>query len=189
MDSNVLNQMILLFGLMAVGYIANKAGAIDAVANARFSSFIVKVTLPASILSAAMSQHIENTSEILSVVYVALILFAAMPVMSLIFTRIFHLEKTYQLMLNYSNLGFMGLPLIQSVYGQEYIFYVAIYMMIFNVHVFTLGVIILQGRPKSLKDMVKNICTPGVLSALLALVIAFAKIHLPAAVIDMTAAM
>ena len=65
MDSNVLNQMILLFGLMAVGYIANKAGAIDAVANARFSSFIVKVTLPASILSAAMSQHIENTSEIL----------------------------------------------------------------------------------------------------------------------------
>ena len=119
----------------------------------------------------------------------ALILFAAMPVMSLIFTRIFHLEKTYQLMLNYSNLGFMGLPLIQSVYGQEYIFYVAIYMMIFNVHVFTLGVIILQGRPKSLKDMVKNICTPGVLSALLALVIAFAKIHLPAAVIDMTAAM
>lgn len=179
MDSNVLNQMILLFGLMAVGYIANKAGAIDAVANARFSSFIVKVTLPASILSAAMSQHIENTSEILSVVYVALILFAAMPVMSLIFTRIFHLEKTYQLMLNYSNLGFMGLPLIQSVYGQEYIFYVAIYMMIFNVHVFTLGVIILQGRPKSLKDMVKNICTPGVLSALLALVIAFAKIHLP----------
>ena len=102
MDSNVLNQMILLFGLMAVGYIANKAGAIDAVANARFSSFIVKVTLPASILSAAMSQHIENTSEILSVVYVALILFAAMPVMSLIFTRIFHLEKTYQLMLNLS---------------------------------------------------------------------------------------
>ena len=161
MDSNVLNQMILLFGLMAVGYIANKAGAIDAVANARFSSFIVKVTLPASILSAAMSQHIENTSEILSVVYAALILFAAMPVMSLIFTRIFHLEKTYQLMLNYSNLGFMGLPLIQSVYGQEYIFYVAIYMMIFNVHVFTLGVIILQGRPKNLKDMVKNICTPG----------------------------
>ena len=72
-------------------------------------------------------------------VYAALILFAAMPVMSLIFTRIFHLEKTYQLMLNYSNLGFMGLPLIQSVYGQEYIFYVAIYMMIFNVHVFSAG--------------------------------------------------
>ena len=36
-------------------------------------------------------------------------------------------------MLNYSNLGFMGLPLIQSVYGQEYIFYVAIYLSLIHI--------------------------------------------------------
>ena len=56
--TNVLHQMTLLFLLMLVGFLCRKAGAIEENADAVFASFVVNITLPASIIGASTSSNI-----------------------------------------------------------------------------------------------------------------------------------
>lgn len=182
MSAELMNAMFMLFGLMAIGYLCGKTEVLDATANAKLSGFLLKATLPATILNSAVSQSSMDLSVVRYVTLTAMGVFILLPVISKILAQVFHLSATYQLMLNYSNLGFMGLPIISSVYGQESSFFVAIFMMIFNIHVFTFGIITLQGKPDSLRAMLKNLCTPGIISATMAFVIVLLHIRVPAPV-------
>jgi len=179
MSPELINQIFMLFGLMAIGYLCGKTHILDAEANAKFSGFILKASLPATILNSAFSQNTMESSLVWHVTITAAGVFILLPVISKLLARILHLDVTCQLMLNYSNLGFMGLPIISGVYGEESTFFVAIFMMIFNIHMFTVGIITLQGKPDSLAAMLKKLCTPAIISALLAFVIVLFHIDAP----------
>lgn len=180
MNPELLNQIFMLFGLMAVGYICGKTQVLDPAANGKISGFILKATLPATILNSAFSQNTMEAGLVWHVTVTAVGVFILLPVISKLLARLLHLDVTYQLMLNYSNLGFMGLPIVASVYGEESTFFVAIFMMIFNLHMFTIGIITLQGKPDSPGAMLKKLCTPAIISALLAFVIVLLHIDAPA---------
>lgn len=180
MSTELMNQIFMLFGLMAIGYICGKTHVLDATANGKLSGFILKASLPATILNSAFSQNSMESGLVWHVTVTAIGVFILLPIISRLLARVLHLDITYQLMLNYSNLGFMGLPIIASVYGEESTFFVAIFMMIFNIHMFTIGIITLQGKPDSPGGMLKKLCTPAILSALLAFVIVLFHIDAPA---------
>lgn len=185
MSTELMNQMFVLFGLIMIGYVSNKTGILDETANTKLSGFLIKVPLAATVLHSALIQEPMEYSVIWYGAAVAAAVFAALPFMSMLVTRIFRLDKTYQLMLNYSNLGFMGLPIISSVYGPESIFYVVMFMMIFNVHLFTVGIVILQGKVESPRVLLKKLCTPGIIASVTAFVIVLWRIKAPAPVVDL----
>ena len=180
MDSGLLQQIFLLFGLILIGFVANKTHVLDENANAKFSSFLLKIALPATILNSAFNNSDIDQGVIRSVTVVAVAIFLAMPVVSYLLAKIFKWDRTYQLMLNYSNLGFMDLPIINSIYGEAKLIYVVIFMMVFNIHIFTVGVITLQGKPQNFKEMLKKLCTPGIISAILAFIFMIFPIQIPA---------
>lgn len=161
MSTELMSQIFMLFGLMAIGYLCGKTRIMDETANAKFSGFLLKVSLPATILSSAISQSSMDLGLVRHVTLTAIGVFILLPIVSKILGKLFHLNATYELMLNYSNLGFMGLPIISSVYGEESSFFVAIFMMIFNIHIFTYGIINLQGKPDNLIVMLKNCVLRG----------------------------
>ena len=179
MSSGVINQMIVLFGLMAVGYVCNKTGVLDEVANAKLSSFLLKAALPATILNSAIAQSDLERSVVLSTMAVAVAVFIITPAMSVGVTKLFHLDPTYQLMLNYSNLAFMGFPIIGGVFGSNCIFYGAVFLMVFNLHIFSFGVMTLQKGGNDLKTMAKKLLNPGIISAVVAFFIVMLHIHVP----------
>lgn len=179
MSVELMNQMFILFGLIAIGYISNKTGVLDETANTKLSGFLLKVPLPATVLHSALTQEAIEHSAVLYGAVVAIGVFALLPFMSKLVTKIFHLDKTYQLMLNYSNLGFMGLPIISSVYGSESIFYVVLFMMVFNVHIFSVGIMILQGKAERASEMLKKLCSPGIIASIMAFVIVLLRIKAP----------
>ena len=179
MSQGVINQMIVLFGLMAVGYICNRTGVLDEVANARLSSFLLKAALPATILNSAIAQSDLQRSVVLSTMAVAVGVFLVTPALSVGVTKLLHLPPTYQLMLNYSNLAFMGFPIIGGVFGAEYIFYGAVFLMVFNLHIFSFGVMTLQGGGGDLKTLGKKLLNPGIISAIIAFFIVMFHIHVP----------
>ncbi len=144
MNSSLLNQMILIFGLIAVGYFTNKTGILNETANRCFSAFLLKIALPATILNSAINQGMVERRQIWGAALAAVGVFLLIPLLSWAIASFFHWDVTWQLMLNYSNLGFMGFPIIQSLYGEENMFYAAIFMMVFNLHIFTVGIWILQ---------------------------------------------
>ena len=110
-------------------------------------------------------------------------------------------------MLNYSNLGFMGIPIISTLYGGEYVLHVSIFMMTFNLSLFSYGVYllsrdasenrsisaaaasgkVLSQSPDSASESdqktsgfnVKKLLSPGILSAFLAIGIYLLDIRLP----------
>lgn len=168
----IVHQLILLFGLIITGYIINKLGIMDGQANAKFSKLLVNVSIPATIIHSAASQTMEGGDLVKMVFIISIAYYIIIPFVSMFFAKILHQKPTYQLMLTYSNLGFMGIPIISSIYGDSAVFYVTIFMMIFNVSIFSQGIFILSKEGDSGKGMnLKNLMNPGVLCAVLALII------------------
>ena len=85
-------------------------------------------------------------------------------------------------MLVFSNNSFMGIPVLESLYGSSSIFYNSIINFPFFIFLFTYGVFRLSGGKQ--KFNLKSILTPGVISALVALVIFLTGVQLPEIIVD-----
>ena len=58
----------------------------------------------------------------------------------------------------YSNVGFMGIPLMNGIFGSEGVFYATASVTIFNVFLWTHGVIMMSGSSEwNLKSMLKSL--------------------------------
>ena len=176
----VFNQMISLFLLMLTGYLANRSGVIDKTFESKVSRFIVNISLPATILNAVTGSDMAHDQEMLPIFVAAVSIFLVAHVVCHFIQKIICWDPTYELMLNYSNLGFMGIPIISTIYGGEYVLHVSIFMMTFNLSLFSYGVYLLsRDDAKNRHFSVKKLLSPGILSAFLAIGIYLLDIRLP----------
>ena len=176
----VFNQMVSLFLLMLTGYLANRSGVIDKTFESKVSRFIVNISLPATILNAVTGSDMAHDPEMLPIFVAAVSIFLVAHVVCHFIQKIICWDPTYELMLNYSNLGFMGIPIISTLYGGEYVLHVSIFMMTFNLSLFSYGVYLLsRDDAKNRHFSVKKLLSPGILSAFLAIGIYLLDIRLP----------
>ncbi|MFA5527227.1 MAG: AEC family transporter [Peptostreptococcales bacterium] len=164
----IVMQLCLLFGFIALGFICNKLGLLDTVSDKYFSGFLLKITLPASIIASAIGQDTENRMTAFYVLALAAGIFIFTPFFAAVFQKIFKTDDTYKLMLTYPNLGFMGFPIMTALYGGLGSFYTSLFMIIFNLSVFSYGVSVLQ---KEAKLQLKKLLNPGIIAAVLAILI------------------
>lgn len=181
----IFTQMIVLFGLIAVGYLANRTGVMDGDSNKKISRLLVNITIPALILSSAAGHEMEDKTKVLVVLGAAAAMFVVTPLISLVIVRKLKLDNTYELMLNYSNLGFMGIPIISGIYGSGSVFYVSLFMMVFNISLFSHGVYILQRGREGGGDTLKNMLNPGIVSSLAAVAVFLFEVPIPAPLLDL----
>lgn len=88
-------------------------------------------------------------------------------------------------MIMYPNVGFMGFPLMQTIFGNESILSTAIINMGFNLSLFTLGKIVINyGENEIFQFHIKNLLSPGVVSSLIAIVLYIFKIYVPKVIIE-----
>lgn len=80
----------------------------------------------------------------------------------------------------YSNCGFMGIPLVQAMFGYEGVFYLTAFLTVFNALVWSHGVMQISGE-RSLRSMVKVLYSPAILAIFLGMLLFFAHILLPEA--------
>ena len=73
----------------------------------------------------------------------------------------------------FTNVGFMGFPVIEAMLGKEALFYTAIFNMILNLCLFTVGVKAINYPEKGNNEIriKKVLLHPGVLSAFLASIV------------------
>ncbi len=177
----IIHQLILLFGLIILGYLLNKTKIMDATSNERMSKFLVNAAIPATIIHSAISQKSGSDGNVLLVFAIAIGFYLIVPLLSRLVAKTLKQNRTYELMLTYSNLGFMGIPIISSIYGEEYVFYVTIFMMIFNISIFSHGVYILskESGEKGRSFDFKTIINPGVICAVIAVILYAFHISIP----------
>ena len=171
----IIETMVKLLLLMALGFFLNKLGIFSRESNRMLSDLIVKVTTPLLIISSVCETGGEdlNRLSILPVLGGAFILYLALIAAGELIARLPFFPKTERdataCMLVFSNNSFMGIPVLESLYGSSSIFYNSIINFPFFIFLFTYGVFRLSGGKQ--KFNLKSILTPGVISALVALVI------------------
>jgi hypothetical protein len=132
----------------------------------RLSKFIANVTLPALVISALNFAYdpilMKNATSILiyGFAYYLAAVCMAFAYMKLIDVKP-RQEGVYGFTLIFANVGFMGFPVTQAIYGQEGLFYAAVYNIWFNVFLYTIGILILSKHQKEgghfqFKKMVTN---------------------------------
>lgn len=85
----------------------------------------------------------------------------------------------------FSNTGFMGFPVMKAIFGNTAVFYTAIFNMLFNIEVFTLGVLLMgYGNNQKIQLKPKNLLSPGIISSILAIFIYFLDISCPSFLVE-----
>ena len=187
MNAQVWNQMFLLFGYVIVGYTCNKLHIFDEMTNSKFSGFLVKVAMPATVLASAFGQTGLELEMILRALVMSVGIYLLMPLASKLLAKVFHWEPTVELMLTYSNIMFMGLPIIRSMYGEAAVIYVVLFVMVFNVWIYTSGIMTLQGSLTESKGLIRKMVNPGIVAALLSVFIIFMDLSAPAPIVNLLA--
>lgn len=88
-------------------------------------------------------------------------------------------------MMMYPNVGFMGFPLMQAIFGNESILSTAIVNMAFNLSLFSLGTMVMnyENNQHFTFDF-KSLLSPGILASLLAIMIYIFHLQFPSTIIE-----
>ncbi|MGO4988201.1 AEC family transporter [Gallicola sp. Sow4_E12] len=181
----LMETMLILFIMMVIGFAANKAKFITANTNNEISNLVVNITTPALIIASVLGEETKNIQ--LNVFYLLLtgiIFYAGMILFGNLFIRIFPFFKEdgtiYKFMLIFGNVGYMGYPIFRSLFGESAVFISVLINMPFNILMFSYGVYsFAKAGGKTSSFHWKNLLSPGLVSAVMALVLYFIPMNVP----------
>lgn len=179
--SNVLNQVIVLFLIMVVGYIARKRNIINTPTNKGLSELLLRITLPAMIIVSFNYTYSKEMLVKAGILFgISLVIHVSLVFISKLLYYKFpeNVNGVLRFITVFSNCGFMGYPVVSSVYGKVGIFYTAIFNIPFNILMYTLGVMLFTQK-KGFKSLGKEILSPTLISIFIGLLIFVLSIKLP----------
>lgn len=183
----VVNQLIQLFMMICIGFVIAKTGLFEGDFNQKLTKFVLNLTMPCMIIASVMTPQ-NVTIALKDIMISTILLVLVLPVFAYICIYLLPFIKhkgLYMFMMMYPNVGFMGFPLMQSIFGNESILSTAIINMSFNLSLFTLGVIVMNyGQTDRPQLQLKNLLSPDVISSLIAILIYILKIELPKVIVN-----
>ena len=142
--------MLTLFALVVVGYIAGKLGYLGGDFDRQLSRLVINITCPALILSSAMTGELPDRQFILPLLLISLITYIILTGAAFLLPRYLTKKKDDEgaigFALMFGNVGFMGYPVVASIFGHEAVFYAAVLNVVNTFAVFTIGTILITGR-------------------------------------------
>lgn len=179
----ITQQMIILFALLLVGFSANKLGYMNAGFNKAFSGFVINVSTPAMILHSVMGQQrLLTRGEIFLLLGISVASYLLVILLSGLVPKLLRTEKAegslWRFMMIFSNVAFMGFPVISSLFGESAVFYASIFGMPFNLLVYSYGVRLVSGGREGGFDR-KTLLSPCILASVLAMGIYLAEVPIP----------
>lgn len=176
-----LNQVIVLFSLIIVGYIIMKLKIVNKAMKDDISNLVVNITLPAFILSSMTSNFSrEILSNSIKLVGISFSMYIFAILIGWIFSKVIPLKKNeaniYRYIIAFSNCGFMGYPIVNAVLGKQGVFYAAIFNLGFTTFVWTYGVYLIRINQETNSEhmTIKEKFISAINPALIAVIFGFA---------------
>ena len=177
----VLHQAIIMFLLILVGALCFKLKLLSKETVSQISGFVLKVVNPIVILMAYQREFRGDLVRNLGFTFI-LSVTAYIIAMLIAYLCIRNKEGRETVIERfsciYSNCGFMGIPLVQAMFGYEGVFYLTAFLTVFNTLVWSHGVMQMSGE-KSLKSLGKVLRSPAIIAIFLGMILFFAGITLP----------
>ena len=176
----VISQLISLFLMMLLGFIVARAGIVTPDFRKRLSTFTLNTAAPCVIISSVLESE-SNPMKMLGAVGMALFFFVIMCIFASVIVRVLRIRAQDrgldQMMLIFTNVGFMGIPVVQSIYGPTGVALLSMFILIFNLFFFSYGVLLITSSVKFNWRSLLNAC---IIAALIGLFFGVTGWHLPA---------
>ena len=171
--TQIFSQMAILFALIAVGFVAAKAGLLTAESNRHFTALVLYVTNPCTIVYSVLSGDASLTvPELLLLTLIALVFYLVLIGIARFVPKLLHVPPEeaglYRFMTVFSNVGFMGFPVVKAVFGQGAVFYAAIFNLFFQFFAYTYGIHQISKNPDDGRLSVKTMLQPVIIASVLA---------------------
>lgn len=182
----VSEQVAILFILIAVGFFCGKTGLINDTGSKYLTDVVLYLATPCVIIKSF--QEVNFSYQLLINLGLTALCATLIHILSIFVCRLIFRNKdedrrkVLQFATIFSNCGFMSLPLQNALLGSEGVFYGSVFVAIFNIIVWSYGLLDMSQSVKDFK-IKKIFLNPGVLGVTFALVLFFAKIQLPELVI------
>ena len=146
----MLQQMIVMFLMMAVGYLCYRKQILTEEVSRKVSAIVVNVANPCMILSSALTDQQMQGKELVQTLAVVVMMYVFLLVMAQLLPRILCIQKesrgAYAAMTVFANIGFMGFPVLAAMYGNGALLYGAVFQIPFNILIYTYGVAVLTRK-------------------------------------------
>lgn len=141
--------MFTLFVIVVVGYVAGKLGYMGGTFDKRLSKLVIDITCPALILASAMGGELPDRRYILPLLLVSVLTYVVLTALAVVLARLLTREQQNRGVLAFAmifgNVGFMGYPVVASIFGQQAVFYAAVLNVVNTFAVFTVGTMLVTG--------------------------------------------
>ncbi len=174
-------QVLVLFILIAVGFVCGKKGVITKHASKVMTDIVLYAVTPCVMISAFQR---DFSMEMLGQVGVAALTAAVILGVSIVLCRLVFRgrdvsrRKVLQFAVIFSNCGFMSLPLQKQLLGDDGWFFGSIFVAVFNIIVWTYGLVDMSGDKKQL-SIKKIALNPGIIGAVAAVILFILPFQLP----------
>lgn len=191
----IINQMIMFALLLSIGYIGYKIGILKEEMLDTFSTYILKIALPCMILiSVATNTTREQLMDSGTCLLVGAVIYAFLFLLGFLSGKIGKLKnERYFMHVNqvaFGNTGFLGIPLILSLFGEEGILYLSLYTILDQILIWTVGLVFaskLDGNMSikdNLKTNIKKCINPSTIALFFGILMVTLNLNFPKVIED-----
>lgn len=172
-------QVLELFVLIISGIFLYKKNIIREDGKKLLSDILIKFVVPCMIINSYMGKFNDEVLDNIGKSFIYSIILCVLGiVISLAVSFVVSDEHKgiFRFACSFSNAAYMGFPLIQAMYGSEGVLYASVYVTVFNILLWTVGIVYVS-ESMSFKELLKKIVTcPPIISVAVGLVIFLARI-------------
>ena len=179
--SVIVNGVISLFLIILVGVYAAKKIIITKEINKGLTNILLKITLPCLVVSSFIFDLSDELKDniIRCFIYSPLVLIISIVISYILLIPIKGEKKIIIQFANvFSNCGFIGFPIVFSIYGNEGVIYASIFNLFFTAFLWTYGVILFNGKMKR-EDIKKVLLNPAIVAVFIGLIIMIFGFDIP----------
>lgn len=170
---NVSTQVLILFLLMAVGFVCGKTKIINSETAKHISDFCLKFTTPCVIIRSFLSSKLNPNASVNGLFWG---LFAAIicHIIAVLFAQLVFRDKNpdrkalFRSSASLSNAGFMGMPLQAALLGSIGEFYGATFIVVMSFTLWTYGFVTMSSGTEKM-SLKKAIINPAVIAIIIGL--------------------
>ncbi|MDO4405142.1 MAG: AEC family transporter [Atopobiaceae bacterium] len=173
----LIKQILVMLCMMSIGVVLYKIKQIDEKGVAQLSNLALYVGTPCVVIQ---SLAIDFDATRLSAGLLVMLFFLVIFAVSVLIARFGcgKPDRVGQFAVVFSNSGFVGIPLIQGILGDEYVFYVTMTLVVGTITFWTYGVYLMSGDKNEVS--VKKILTnPNLLAVIIGMILFLAPFKLP----------
>jgi len=168
-------QMLVLFLILGLGYVGGKTNVMTIDGNKGLSKLVNCITNPCGILYSALCvEHVFSNGEVLKLIVYAVVMYLGLILIAQVIPKLLRVKidqvGQFKFMMIFSNIGYMGKPVVNAVFGPEAEFCVSIFIMVFYIYLYSYGIVLITGDGDKEGFQWKRLLTPMMVCSVVGIV-------------------